>query len=102
MVPSAGWDVPRPTAVAVIRENASCQNTIAWSALIASAFRLSAKVNTSFRQRTKVRRTRRILRPLSRIRTELAGEFSLAIRRGFIYESSKEHSYWRTSQHQLH
>ena len=41
---------------------------------------------------------RRILRALSRIRAELAGESSLAIRRGQIYGSSKERSCRRGRQ----
>jgi hypothetical protein len=52
----------------------------------------AARVSVFFRNNPQARCTQRTLRPLSRIRAELAGEFSLAIRRGFIYESTKERS----------
>ena len=83
---------PRPTGssviaasvinlvVALILEYANARKAIAYYTSIARPNQLPTTVDAFIVIIREVQCTQRILRPLSRIRAELAGEFSLAIR----------------------
>jgi len=71
---------------------------IAGCASVASRSEQARDTNIYFPRAPHTLAIARILRALSRIRAELVGEFSLAIRRGSIYGSIKQRSNWRGRQ----
>jgi hypothetical protein len=80
----------RPVAaVCFCTKNEGTPKTVACFALIARPHEQAGAVNTSLRRRPHVLDTTRMLCVLSRIRAELAGEFSLTIREVYFMDQSK-------------